>query len=62
MSETWYFDHYIYRVGGPAEQEWYENGQKKSEEWRIYSRPHREDGPALQWWDINGNEKLRKNF
>ena len=36
--------------------EYYDNGQKKSENWFLNDKLHREDGPAYQQWYENGQK------
>ena len=49
-----------HRIDGPAKTEWYENGNKKSEEWYLYDKLHRIDGMAYIEWGENGNKKIEK--
>ena len=46
-----------HNYNGPARQEWYENGQKKTEEYWINGKRHRLDGPAVQKWYDNGQKE-----
>jgi antitoxin component YwqK of YwqJK toxin-antitoxin module len=47
-------------VDGPACIEWYKNGQKKLEKWKINGILHRVDGPAYTVWHENGKKKLEE--
>jgi len=38
-------------------EDFYENGQKKSEIWYLNGELHREDGPAYQFWYKNGQKQ-----
>ena len=41
-----------------VERKYWDNGQKKSEEWKVNGERHREDGPAYQFWLENGQKKI----
>jgi hypothetical protein len=41
---------------------YYDNGQKKSEEWFLDWKRHREDGPAYQIWSENGQKRIEEWF
>ena len=38
-------------------EKFWDNGQKKSENWSINNKYHREDGPAYQEWYENGQKQ-----
>jgi len=37
--------------------DYYENGQKRFEDWYLNGKYHREDGPSYQYWDDNGQKE-----
>lgn len=46
----------LHKEDGPANTEWYKNGQLKVEEWYKYRFPHNEYAPARIWWYENGRK------
>ncbi len=55
MVEEYYQDSKKHRIGGPAEIEYYENGNIKYGGYCINGNYHREDGPAKIYYFTNGN-------
>ena len=46
----------LHREDGPASTHYYENGNKKYDNYYIEGKLHREDGPALELYYENGNK------
>lgn len=49
-----------HRLDGPAEELWYESGQRDSRSWWVDGKEHRIDGPAAELWYENGQLEMRE--
>lgn len=54
IEEVWTKNNLLHRIKGPAEQEWYQNGQLKWRGWYQNGMLYKTHGTPWEMWSING--------